>query len=394
MPTPPNRNRILLASATLLAMAGVALVTVCDRAACPTDTCQTRGLGHDDHGSNWTGELNAAPFPGLLALGPIRLQPGAVVDTWDSPIGGFLRGHTQHSGKAQVRSVGDIDLVFRDGSPPTVVVGHANPNSGFETRIQKGSFVTGGITPSDAPITLPSLPKYDPQEVADFTLTAGRVLSKTRHLPLGQVRIGGDSSWVLRGPIHLQATSLEFTDQATLIVDASQGPVIVHVTNQFAMGPGTRIEFAAGESGQSMFLVGQGQAKVPTLTQRSHEQSEIDAMRTRLAGRNINGGIESGNKPVVDLQCSGRFHGLLYAPFSKVRIPTDLRFQGTITAASIELGSNAHVTCDPRVLGAWNLLTETVGEWTPTKSGQPGPLGVMDCPPSILPVQKATPGSG
>ncbi len=362
MAPPPNRNRILLASTTLVVMASLALVTVCDRATCPTETCRTGGLGRVDHGPNWPDDPNAAPFPGLFALGPIRLQPGAVVDTWDSPIGGFLLGHTQHSGKARVRSLGNIDLVFKDGSPPTVIVGHAIPNNGFETRIQKGSFVTGDITPSDAPISLPCLPAYDPQEAADFALTTGKVSSETGHLALGQVRIGGTSCWVLRGPMHLQATALEVTDQATLTVDTSQGPVIVQVTSRFTMGPGTRLEFEAGGSGQSMFLVGQGQAKLPTFSQRSNEQSEIQAMRTRLAGRENNGNIGSGNGPVVDLRCSGQFHGLLYAPFSKVRIPTDLRFQGTLTAASIELGPTAHVTCDPRVLGAWNLLTETVGE--------------------------------
>lgn len=358
MPTLPNCNRILLASATLVAIASFALVTVRDRAG----ALGPDGPGHSDPEFSGPGYRSVAPFPGLFALGPIRLQPGAVVDAWDSPIGEFLQGHTQDSGKAQVRSMGDLDLAFKADSLPTVIVGHATPIVGFETRIQKGGYVTGSITPSDAPMPLPSLPGYDPQDAPDFTLTTGKALANSSHLTLGQVRIGGNSTWVLRGPIHLQASSLEVTDQATLIVDASQGPVIVQVTERLAMGPATRMNSVASGPSQTMFLVGQGQAKSPKLIQKSHEQSEVEAMRTRLAGESTDEPIGTENKTIVDLQCSGQFHALLYAPFSQVRIPTDLRFQGTITAASIELGPAAHVTCDPRVLDAWDLLTETVGE--------------------------------
>ncbi len=354
MPTPPLRNRLLLASSTLVVLAGLALVSEWDGSDSPLGV-QRRA------GAEFTSTAET-PFPGLFSLGSIRLQPGAVIDAWDSPIRDFLQGHSPDSGKAQVRSIGSINLEFAAPSLPTVIVGNAIPTHGSQAHVQRGSFVTGSIAPSSDATPLPRIPGYSKVDTHDFTLASGQTSTEGERLSFDHVHISGQATWTLRGPICVQATELEIQDEATLIVDASQGPVIVQVTERWAMGPTSRLICETSTPGQVLFLIGEGQASASKRAQDDSERNQLAAMRARLAGESTQEESADTNAARFDLRCSGQFNGLLYAPFSQVTIPTGLRFRGTITAESIELEAGTHVTCDPRALRVWESLTTNTSD--------------------------------
>ncbi len=354
MPTTPLRNRLLLASSTLVVLAGLALVSEWDGSGSP--------LGVRHRAAERFTSTAEAPFPGLFSLGSIRLHPGAVIDAWDSPIRDFLQGHTPDSGKAQVRSIGPINLEFAAPSPPTVIIGDAIPAHGSQAHVQRGSFVTGSIAPSSDATPLPRIPGYSSVDTHDFALASGQTATEGERSSFDRVHISGQATWTLRGPIRVQATELEVQDEATLIVDASRGPVIVQVTERWVMGPTSRLICETDTPGQVLFLVGEGQASASKRAQDDSELNQLAAMRARLAGESTQEESADTNAARFDLRCSGQFNGLLYAPFSQVTIPTGLRFRGTITAESIELEAGTHVTCDPRALRVWESLTTNTGD--------------------------------
>jgi hypothetical protein len=354
---PSPRNRLLCLSATLVAVASLALVGVANVETLPTNH---QRLAAGDRSNRHTTPLETVsdpPFPGLFALGPIRLQPGSVIDSWSSPIEGFLQGHIQDSGQAQVRSIGSIDLECASGSSPTVIVGHANAATGSEVRMEKGSFVTGSITPSNQFDFLPALPTSGPQGAADLNLSGGVTSTDQDHLAYGQVRVTAGATWILRGPLELQVRDLEVLDRATLIIDTAQGPVTLRVAERFIMDPSTQLLSDPSGLGKVLILVGQGQASL--LTPQGHKQSrsldQAQAMRDRLAGKSTTHAHTGKNDPEFSWRCSGQFYGLVYAPFSDIQLQYTLRFHGTLTGKSIQLDANTHVTCDERSLEAWQL---------------------------------------
>ncbi|MFT5200327.1 MAG: hypothetical protein ACI87O_003003 [Planctomycetota bacterium] len=354
---PSPRNRLLLVSATLVAVASLALVCVANVETLPANP-QGQALGERSNRDTTPSEtVSDQPFPGLFALGPIRLQPGAIIDSWSSPIEGFLQGHTQDSGQALVRSIGPIDLEFASGSAPTVIVGHANAALGSEVRMQKGSFVTGSITSSNQFEFLPALPTSAPQDAADLHLSGGFTSTDQVNIAYGQVRVTAGATWVLRGPLELQVRDLEVSDRATLIVDTAEGPVTLRVAERFIMDPSTQLFGDPNDLGKVLILVGQGQARLLTPLDRTQSRSldQAQAMRDRLAGKSSIQAHTGKNHPEFSWRCSGQFYGLVYAPFSDIQLQHTLRFHGTLTGKSIQLDANTHVTCDERSLEAWNL---------------------------------------
>jgi len=201
------------------------------------------------------------------------------------------------------------------------------------------------------------LPEIHPPEDSDLHLAAEQIFTEQAQAIYRRVRLSRDATWILRGPLDLKVQDLEVLDQAKLILDASQGPIVLHVADRFVMGPGTELYGDSLNQGRVLILIGQGQANPQGFAERSLglRRSRAQAMRDRLAGKSANTTTRPPQNYEFNWSARGQFFGMLYAPFSKVALPKDLRFQGLITAASIRLEAGAHLTCDTRALQAWTF---------------------------------------
>ncbi len=358
MPAALPRHRSIFAFATLIALAGGAMVYTSDGHQEYVSCGKKHRPQSGSTGPETGAEAGTTPFPGMYSLGTTRLMPGAVIDAWNSPIEDFLQGRTQNSGRALVRSAGPIELQFKAGSSPTVIVGHANPAPGSDVRIDKGGFVTGSIAASDRFEFLPSLPEAPGECAGELLMDSGQAATDEKAMAFHQVRISGDASWTLRGPLDLRIGDLQVLDRATLVLDTSGGPIALHVTGSFNMESGTTLSGDPGNMGQVVIAVGQGRPDLRESLQRVRdaEQNRVQAMRNRLLGKDSEAEMELEAETVLSWKGQGQFFGLLYAPYSKLHLSKELRFQGSMTGASIEFAEGSHATCDERALAAWALM--------------------------------------
>ncbi|QDV07120.1 hypothetical protein Poly30_26390 [Planctomycetes bacterium Poly30] len=216
---------------------------------------------------------------------------------------------------------GASDTVPAAPSSPTYIFGQLRPGS--SSRVQSGgrSLIDGEILPYEAPPTLPmvTLPVPDEKLLGSLTIAADRtgIGAQVQTWVEDDVHVTGGARLTVTGPAVLRCRSLVVGDRSNLILDATDGPIHIYSEEGFDFGAGSNLFTPAEEStSRGVYLLVSGAAQ---------------------------------ERDRVTLQCSGKFHGAIYAPSDIVRIPADLRVLGSVVARVVVTEPGAHISFDRRL---------------------------------------------
>ncbi|MGB0330893.1 MAG: DEAD/DEAH box helicase, partial [Planctomycetota bacterium] len=161
------------------------------------------------------------------------------------------------------------------------------------------------------------------------------ILGTHTGLPQGEsVGIEGDlilrpgATLRLNGPLILAARSLQLMSGAELLLDDTNGPILVFLEQGMDCAEDTRMESLAAEPearGTSIVVAAPGDTPRPDLS----------------------------------LPSEGRFHGSLYAPGDRVEVPATLRWLGALTARRLTIAPGARLSFDVRLAVGSQAISTT-----------------------------------
>ncbi len=188
--------------------------------------------------------------------------------------------------------------------------------------LSSGDAVLEGVIDLEAASFIPP-PTLYPSTVAtvtgDYVVTGAQVgLGFDSSVKItGDLILAAGASLRLNGPLVLGAEVLRLEAGATLQFDDSNGPIHLHLAAGMHGDASSQFESLPPEPdahGTSIFL----------------SPPEVARADSTLPG-------------------SGRFHGALYAPGDRIRVPKDLRWLGAITALRLETAPGARLSHDLRM---------------------------------------------
>lgn len=204
---------------------------------------------------------------------------------------------------------------------PTRLFGTLKPGPEGYVRSNGFSEVRGSIVPARYPEDLPEITFPTPLETIAgdviVTGTAAGVGTRVETEVNGDVRVTSGATLTLSGPCVLVANRLVVEDGATLHFDDTSGPIFIYLSDLCDLRPGSSVESLSDHEvarGTSIFLAHAG---LPT------------------------------NR--VRVECSGTFHGILYAPGDVIEIPASLRYFGSAVARVLRTERGARLSYDRRL---------------------------------------------
>lgn len=258
----------------------------------------------------------------------VSIESDAIVDSYDSRLGKYAGsllqvGEPLPSG-ARVGS--NQSLTVGGSSGATVVYGDARPGpSGVVVR-GRNTTISGTTAPfltasTLAPIVVPTYP-------AQGSL-ATSLLKPLLSVPAGEraydeLRVSSATKMVVAGPARIVVGKLVVEALGELAIDASAGPVQIHVTEWLGLKPGSKLATGIADPRSVSLLVSAD-------TVADHD------------------GDGSVDQPVV-LGATGSFQGTIYAPGAEVAIPNTLRVFGAVSADRLTVKAGARLHFDVSLL--------------------------------------------
>lgn len=263
---------------------------------------------------------------GVLGSQQVLLGKNARVDAYDS---GGERGAPKLPSRfdpatgiaVELRSNGDIEL-----GEDARVFGDAIPGPEGSVELDDDALVTGSTSPSPVAAELAVIEPLELESGGDLVHAAGnrRVLAGDGK-SYGEIRVGKNSTLVLRGPLQLTTTRLRIEDKGKLEIDCASGAVELHVTDWLDLQSGSQLVFPDEDTRGLRLLV-------PATGSRD---------------RDGNGSIDAP----VRFAASGSFFGSLYAPNARLALPQGFQLYGAVAAGILQLGENAQVHFDVALRG-------------------------------------------
>ena len=287
---------------------------------------------------------NPIATAGIGAFEALSVGAGAVLDGYDSSLGSFedqldtsYAFPTTGQG-ALLTCNGDIDI---EGPPTpsadvsTFVFGDARPGVSGVVRTDPGVVLTGSSAARDhesraTPIALPVIDTTRGTATLSGTLAPGRMRYDAIHVRSGE-------TLRLKGPLTLVTDTLDVSGR--LEVDGSQGKVELFVLQTLRLEAGSELETLHRRPQRfGLFLGNLGQ---------------VGSDYQTLAGSSASL-PPAGRKPdeALRFQPRGTFYGLIYAPFSDLSLPADLRLFGAVVARRLTLAPQARVSLDRDLLSS------------------------------------------
>lgn len=294
---------------------------------------------------------------GLSSLGQIEIGAGASITAVDSSVPGSVVPNG-----AQLRSNGDI-LLHSIGAAPagalpgestepmddefpeskyagsgiTTVMGDARPGVEGAVQYDSGTLISGSTAPSVQPITTPAvkIPRGAPP-TGSLNVTGRQSLTGKHRLQSLTAQNGSDLT--LTGPLVLVVGNLTAMGHANLTIDSTAGPVEIFVRGQLDLQPESNLANVGSDPTQVALIVGApsrgGDGKLPV-----EEQKVLS---------------------------DGEFQGLIYAPYSQLKIGGGLELTGAASAGQLHLGPGAKFSYDTALksAGVGVALTPRQVAWT------------------------------
>lgn len=179
----------------------------------------------------------------------LTLNQGVLIDSYDSSLGDYASQATNvtngltHAGmNGDVRSNEGIVL-----NANATLLGDAIPGMGFGVSMASGSYVSGATTPAASaftfpPITFPSFPAAGDKTVA----TGGSGSIASGNYEFGTISIGKSGTLTITGPATIVTTDFSGGKDASLVVDATNGPVEILVRGIYSHIAGFEASAANG----------------------------------------------------------------------------------------------------------------------------------------------------
>jgi hypothetical protein len=258
---------------------------------------------------------------GVLGSNQVILGEHARIDAYDS---GGATGAPKlperfdpASGIAvELRSNGDISL-----GKDARVFGDATPGPSGSVVLGDDALVSGSTAPAPIETELAAIEVPELAPAGDLAHTNGsrRVLAGDGK-SWGTIRVGKNSTLVLRGPLQMSANALRVESKGRIEIDSTSGPVELYVTDWLDLQSGS--EWSAPQEdtrGLRMYVSATG-------TRDRDSDGVADAPVRWLA--------------------SGAFFGTLYAPDARLALPAGTALYGAVAARILQLGDKAAVHFD------------------------------------------------
>ena len=189
-------------------------------------------------------------FPNVLnSREQLTLASDVAIDSYASSAGSYASQavntsgvHTYASQKGDVSSNKDVILNFN-----AHVFGDAIPGPGYSVTLNNGSVVTGSTAPAPTPfafppIQVPSVPPGTPMSMANGT--SATIPSGTHSF--SNLTLGKNATLTVQGPATIVVDDFTGGKDASLIVDATVGPVTFFVRTSYTHISGFKAMPASG----------------------------------------------------------------------------------------------------------------------------------------------------
>ena len=172
-----------------------------------------------------------------------------MVDSFDSEAGTYASqatnstdGFTHASMNGHVASNKDVEL-----NANAHVFGNAMPGPGGSVLFNTDSFVSGSTTPASEPFSFPAVeipvvPSLGDASVPNF----GTSVIPPGNYGFNTFTTGKDSTLIIQGPATLVLDNWVSGRSSTLQIDATNGPVTIHVKNSYGHAQGFTAQPAPG----------------------------------------------------------------------------------------------------------------------------------------------------
>jgi len=260
----------------------------------------------------------------------VDIQGGATVDSYDSRQGRYqppliLVGSPPIVG-AKVGS--NQSLTVGGSSGTTKVYGDAQPGPAGVLVSGRNTTITGTTAPflttsALAPIVVPT---YPDQGSITTTLLRPIATIAAGERSYGAVHVTALTKLVIKGPARVVVGDLVVDPLGELAIDASKGPVELHVTDWLALKSGS------------------------TFTSQNADPRSLSLLvsASQIADQDGNGSLD----PPVTLAATGTLRGTIYAPGAAVTIPSSLEVEGAASAKRLTIGAGAKMHFDTSLLQA------------------------------------------
>lgn len=300
--------------------------------------------------------VNPVGLHGTFGRRGLEVGSQSVMDGFDSRAGTYAEqidtSLPRVSTGLGAKLTSNQDLVIEGGflpytgpksGPTTFVYGDARPGPKGILTADPGVQIDGSTAPLRKRVTLP------PLVIPQITRTEGDLdISKGSPISIGGAELRYDrilaekgAELVLQGPLTLVTSIFVLRKDSKLIIDTTNGPVTIHVTDALAFEEDSTLENVTGDSTQvGLFL---GDLEGEEVWTRKDLGTDYDP---EGYGAMAMLSPSSSDPPRLILEAGGVFHGLIYAPFSELTIPDELRVIGAVAAKRVTFEPDSHFSYD------------------------------------------------
>lgn len=281
---------------------------------------------------------------GFFADDDVVIGAGVLVDSYDSAAGPYVPAVVDEdkggggqldmgglsdplggvSGGGSTSRVGSNADIHVNGSAeqPTLISGDVQPGPSGSVILGEGVTIAGSTAPSSNPFELPGIEVPTIASKGDMTVGARGSLSV---LPAGEaaygiLRVPAGRTLTVQGPATLVVSRFRLEAGASLVLDAAQGPITIHVTQELSWAPQSNV----------------------SCTHLTPESLALQVSASEPFDRDGDGDLD----PPAQFQSSGDFLGTVYAPHSPLSIAAATEVFGAIAAQSLQLEDGAQVHFD------------------------------------------------
>jgi hypothetical protein len=333
-------------------------------------------------------DVNPVASLGVFGDSHMTVGTGTIIDGYDSRIGTFdtqvdeaLRiGSTGHGARVN----GNAEINFDTGAPSaTRVYGNVNPGPDGAVLADANILITGSTAPNTKTSELPSIdvPDITSSGSLQYTQTS-QPLTLTGEVHYEQLTASPGTTIHLVGPATVVIGALGVTSSASLVFDATAGPVTLICTDMAKLQTGSNISCTTENPQDTAFLISAEDADWSAAETLRSSVIDGSPPPTAAGGAGPGGGeslardgegrsatelrmpMEDTERSVV-INAAGIFHGLIYAPLVDLALPASLRVYGAVSARRIELAAQSRVSFDKALAysGIGSVFIPSLESW-------------------------------
>ena len=249
-------------------------------------------------------------FPNVLnSREQLTLNSNVAIDSYDSSLGTYASQAVNTSGPhTYANANGDVSsnlaIVLNSNA---YVLGAATPGPGHGVTLNMGSTVIGSTTPAPSPFTFPPIKSPTVTMAGPYSVgTNGAATLSAGTYGFSSLSIGKSGTLTIQGPANIIVDDFTGGKDASLVIDATAGPVTFYVKNTYSHVSGFQAVPAPGSPMALAFLIESTNAI--TFPSSSMVRGAYYAPNANITFTSSNQawGSFAGNR--VDMSSSMKFH--------------------------------------------------------------------------------------